>query len=277
MRISIITINYNNCEGLRRTIESVVNQTCRNFEYIIIDGGSTDGSVEVIKRYAGEIDYWVSEPDKGIYNAMNKGVVVSHGDYCLFLNSGDNLRDNEILEKVYEQALDADIVCGSIAVAGKYLLPSPKDVSLGFFYRGSLNHPAAFVRKEWLQKYPYDETLKILADRKFFIQALVVGGASYKCIPLVVSDFDDNGISCKNQELCCQENNKLLQELFPKRVIADYSVMYGERDEIHRLFFTLTQWRGVKWVYSIIVIMLKCIMLNRGWIRGFKVKIPTER
>ena len=95
--------------------------------------------------------------------------------------------------------------------------------------------------------------------------------------PLVVSDFDDNGISGKNQELRCQENNKLLQELFPKRVIADYSVMYGERDEIHRLFFTLTQWRGVKWVYSIIVIMLKCIMLNRGWIRGFKVKIPTER
>ena len=88
-KISIITINYNNCEGLRRTIESVVNQTCRDFEYIIIDGGSTDGSVDVIKRYADNIDYWVSEPDKGIYNAMNKGIRMATGDYVQILNSGD--------------------------------------------------------------------------------------------------------------------------------------------------------------------------------------------
>ena len=87
MKLSIITINYNNCDGLRKTIESVIAQTTRDFEYIVIDGGSTDGSVDVIKEYADYIDYWVSEPDKGIYNAMNKGTRAAHGDFLLFLNS----------------------------------------------------------------------------------------------------------------------------------------------------------------------------------------------
>lgn len=96
MKLSIITINYNNREGLRKTIESVVAQTTREFEYIVIDGGSTDGSVDVIKEFSDYIDYWVSEPDKGIYNAMNKGVKVAHGDYCQFLNSGDWLYDSNV-------------------------------------------------------------------------------------------------------------------------------------------------------------------------------------
>ena len=89
MKLSVITINFNNRDGLRKTIESVVNQTYNDFEYIIIDGGSTDGSVDVIKEYADRIDYWVSEPDKGIYNAMNKGIDVAKGEYCIFMNSGD--------------------------------------------------------------------------------------------------------------------------------------------------------------------------------------------
>ena len=84
-KFSIITINYNNKEGLRKTIESVVGQSFRDFEYIIIDGGSTDGSIEVIKEYAGKVDYWVSEPDKGIYHAMNKGVLQAHGEYLNFM------------------------------------------------------------------------------------------------------------------------------------------------------------------------------------------------
>lgn len=271
MKLSIITINCNNCEGLRRTIESVVNQTCRYFEYIIIDGGSTDGSVDVIKEYADQIDYWVSEPDKGIYNAMNKGVAVAKGEYCLFLNSGDNLHNNVVLADVYNQGFDSDIICGSILTDGKILLPSPQNVSLGFFYRGSLNHPAAFIRREWLQRYPYDETLKICSDRKFFIQALIIGDASYRCISIVVSDFDGNGISSNNMRLKKEENEYVLHSMFPARVLDDYSVMYGEKDDMHRLFYTLTQWRGGKWVYTFIVILLKCLMLNRGWIKDFKI------
>ena len=99
-KISIITVNYNDREGLKKTIESVINQTWQDFEFIIIDGGSTDGSREVIEQYKDKIDYWISEPDKGIYNAMNKGIKAASGEFLLFLNSGDRLIDKNITEKV---------------------------------------------------------------------------------------------------------------------------------------------------------------------------------
>ena len=93
-KLSIITINYNNLEGLKRTVESVINQTSKEFEYIVIDGGSNDGSGAYIESKSEHIDYWVSEPDKGIYNAMNKGIAKASGEYLLFLNSGDHLFSN---------------------------------------------------------------------------------------------------------------------------------------------------------------------------------------
>ena len=102
MKLSVITINFNNRDGLRKTIESVVNQTYKDFEYIVIDGGSTDGSVDVIKEYTDRIDYWVSEPDKGIYNAMNKGIDVAQGEYCLFLNCMGILNEKHLLDIIKE-------------------------------------------------------------------------------------------------------------------------------------------------------------------------------
>ena len=112
MRYTIITINYNNKEGLERTIKSTAKQTFKNFEYIVIDGGSTDGSVEVIKQYASEIDFWVSEKDNGIYHAMNKGVSHAHGDYLLFMNSGDTFHSPDVLNSVAEY--QEDIICGKV-------------------------------------------------------------------------------------------------------------------------------------------------------------------
>ena len=111
-KLSIITINLNNAAGLRKTIESVVNQTFTDYEYLIIDGGSTDGSVEVIKEFADKITYWVSEPDKGIYNAMNKGILKARGEYLQFLNSGDWLVDNEVLFRVFSLNHFEDILYG---------------------------------------------------------------------------------------------------------------------------------------------------------------------
>ena len=113
VKITIITINFNNCEGLGKTIDSVVSQSCHDYEYIVIDGGSTDGSVNVIKDNADNIDYWVSEKDDGIYNAMNKGIDHATGEYCLFLNSGDTLHDCEVIASVVP-VLEADIVVGAI-------------------------------------------------------------------------------------------------------------------------------------------------------------------
>ena len=98
MKYSIITVNYNNKEGLRKTIESVISQTFRDFEYIVIDGGSSDGSAELLKEYSDKITYWVSEPDKGIYNGMNKGIAKATGDYLNFMNSGDCFYDQQVLK-----------------------------------------------------------------------------------------------------------------------------------------------------------------------------------
>ncbi len=112
VKLSIITVNLNNSAGLRKTIESIVKQTFKDFEYIIIDGGSTDGSAEVIKEFADKITYWVSEPDKGIYNAMNKGILHAKGEYLLFLNSGDWLADDDLLSKVFCEPRTADIIYG---------------------------------------------------------------------------------------------------------------------------------------------------------------------
>lgn len=101
-KLSIITINYNNAQGLERTIKSVACQYCKSdIEYIVVDGGSTDGSLEVIKKLEREIDYYISEPDKGIYNAMNKGIKFSHGEFCLFLNSGDCLLSSTSISQVF--------------------------------------------------------------------------------------------------------------------------------------------------------------------------------
>lgn len=99
MKLSIITINFNNEKGLKKTLESVSIQTYKNFEFIIIDGGSTDNSVNIIKEYQPIITYWLSEPDKGIYNAMNKGIAQAHGEYCIFMNSGDTFYDASTIEK----------------------------------------------------------------------------------------------------------------------------------------------------------------------------------
>ena len=120
-KLSLITINQNNAEGLRRTIESVVFQTYIDYEYIVIDGASTDESVNILKQYDNRITFWISEPDTGIYNAMNKGILKATGDYCLFLNSGDWLSDDRVLEEVFLHEITEDIVCGNAVFEKSHL------------------------------------------------------------------------------------------------------------------------------------------------------------
>ena len=115
MKLSIITVNLNNMEGLQKTCDSIISQTFKNFEWIVIDGGSADGSKELIEEYGSNISYWVSEPDKGIYNAMNKGIKVAKGEYLYFLNSGDYLFDSNALSDVFLDNPKEDIVYGFVA------------------------------------------------------------------------------------------------------------------------------------------------------------------
>lgn len=224
MKLSIITINYNNCSGLRKTIESVVNQTWHDFEYIIIDGGSTDGSVEVIKEFASQIDYWVSEPDKGIYNALNKGLAKANGEYCNFMNSGDCFYSFNVLEQVFSINPIADIICGN--THSDSLKIPPQDITFDFLFNGSICHQCAFIRTSIMKKYGYDEKYKIVADRKFFVQALVFDNCSYQALDIDVVKYDITGLSAVNPVLSRLEYDQVLEELIPERIRNDYGRKY---------------------------------------------------
>ena len=134
MKLSIITINYNNKEGLLKTILSVVNQNHHDYEYIIIDGGSNDGSVDIYKDYADKNDYWVSEKDKGIYNAMNKGIDVAKGEYCIFMNSGDTFYDSNTLQLCIPCLDGTDVLAGGCKLDSGGILNPPRVITFENLY-----------------------------------------------------------------------------------------------------------------------------------------------
>ena len=223
MKLSVITINYNNSDGLRKTIESVVHQTCTDFEYIIIDGGSTDGSVDVIKEYAHRIDYWVSEPDKGIYNAMNKGIDVAKGEYCIFLNSGDMFHDNQSLSLSIPHLDGTDVIAGYAKLDSGEIVDLPKEITLLSLYNHQQPcHQSSYIKTQLLKKYHYDEKYKLVSDWKFFIQIFVYDNSSYKPIDVVVSVYDTAGLSSINRQLIDDEHVCVLSEDFPKMVYNYY-------------------------------------------------------
>ncbi len=228
MKFSVITINFNNHEGLRRTMQSVVNQTYRDFEYVVIDGGSTDGSTEVIKEYSNNVHYWVSEPDHGIYHAMNKGVVQAHGDYCLFLNSGDFFQNDKVLETVGGFALAEDLLVGKVISAKdgtNLFLPPKREISLYYLYSSTLPHQGTFIKTNLLRKYPYREDLKIVSDWAFFIEVIIFQHCSIKFLNHIVAVFDTEGLSTSSSKEMWKEKEKVLNALFPTRVLKDYELM----------------------------------------------------
>lgn len=228
MKLSIITINYNNKDGLQKTIDSVITQTYKDFEWIIIDGGSTDGSKELIEQYADYITYWVSEPDKGIYNAMNKGILASHGEYLYFLNSGDYLVKTTTIQDVFSKSNGADIINGNLL---KLTEPVRRDYGIHSDYvtcfdlfKGNLNHQSTFIKKNLFQKHGlYDESLKIAADWKFFFQVLIVYNCSIQYINIDIACFDMSGLSQKAMQQTKKERADYLVEVLPIKVIEDYN------------------------------------------------------
>lgn len=258
MKYSIITINFNNKDGLRKTIESVVNQTYEDFEYIIIDGGSTDGSVEVIKEYADKIDYWVSEPDKGIYNAMNKGILQSHGEYLNFMNSGDCFYDKDVLDNC-SSFLQYDIVSGNIIIGKNISLWNweGEEITMMLLYSGSLAHPASFIRSCLFKNSLYDETLKIVSDWKFFIEKLILENCSFKKISLNIATFDDSGISTTNMPLNDFERKQVLSQIFPKRVLLDYE---RYKDKESPVLDLIPEFNKTHRLQKFIVVVIKWIL-----------------
>lgn len=226
MKYTVITINFNNREGLKRTLDSVRSQTEKQFEYIVIDGGSTDGSFDVIKENTDIIDKWVSEKDRGIYHAMNKGVKWASGKYCLFLNSGDCFHDQDVMKRMEALELKSDILFGQVLNIypngrKKLYLPS-EDMTLMRIIQTGIHHAGSFITTELMRRYPYDESLKICSDRKFFVQALVVDNCTFSILDFPVCDFELGGISYVRTDLASHESWQILMELFPPRLVADY-------------------------------------------------------
>lgn len=221
--ISIITVSFNNKAGLEQTVKSVMSQTYKPYiEYIIIDGGSTDGSRDVLGQYSDSITYWVSEPDNGIYAAMNKGIAVAKGEYCLFLNSGDTFYCDDILEKV-TPLLTTDFVCGNAAVVGSnsYTWTAPDIINdLFWLQRFSICHQSTFIRTALLKERPYNESLRIVGDYEQMAYEFLVNHRSYSKVNFIICNYGCDGISA-NHEKSDREKIHVLDEFWYNGFIAD--------------------------------------------------------
>ena len=221
--ISIITVNFNNKHGLIKTLNSIKSQKCNSFEHIIIDANSTDESTDIIKQYEKEVTYplyWTSEPDKGIYDGMNKGIKQAHGEYLYFLNSGDVLMDSTILQKL---PLDGSkYIYGNI----KYVLStsSYRNISpaatldIIYLLKTALPHQACFIHHSLFHTQLYNTKYKIISDWIHTMKSIIFEGCSYKHIDITIAEVDGTGIS-SNQEKLMEERIKWIKEQFPQTLL----------------------------------------------------------
>ena len=264
MKYSIITVNYNNKEGLRRTIESVIGQTFRDFEFIVIDGGSTDGSADVLRHYDEHISYWVSEPDGGIYQAMNKGIAHATGDYLNFMNSGDCFYDNGVLQRVVDHLGEADIITGrdyhysEDAQQGHASIQPPRTTMMHFFV-ATLDHQSSFIRRELFQGSPYREDFRLVSDWIFFTQKIVGEGCSVQFIPDIVCRREEGGLSEQQRERNRNEISQWLHQYLPQGVYADYATLAQlDKTSLYRLFSICDDQRKRRW-------LVRCIKVINKW------------
>lgn len=297
--LSIITICFNNVEGLKKTLASVASQTSPEFEHVIVDGGSSDGSADIIREYAESASYpvrWVSEPDKGIYNAINKGMRMSSGDYIQVLNSGDIYASNDVVARMSAhlsslnsqrsankngapdvngqtnvrvsggesrdlehfndfqnqsacKSVECEFLYGNMirrrpdgTVDGK---SGEVEYSLRQYYQSTMNHDCCWIHRSLFEKYGYyDESLKIVSDWKWFLQAIGLGDVKPQYVDIDVTIFDLTGISERNLKLRNEERRRVLEELVPPAVLADYDKHAFDMTQMDKL-------REHKWAYKI--------------------------
>ncbi len=243
--ISVITINYNNAEGLEKTISSVANQSFQNFEILIIDGHSSDKSVDIIKQ-SNRIDFWVSEKDNGIYDAQNKGIKQAKGAYLLFLNSGDTLFDNNVFENFsdFSGNKKTGIVYGNTNLINENksneLLCPPQKLDLNYMFRHNINHQACFIKRSLFEKYGlYDLKYKICSDFDFFFKVFVAEPEAYSYHNFTVCNYEVGGLSSnkENYDLVVSEKQRILKSYLPANVFTAHYKSY--RSEIplkYRIF-----------------------------------------
>ena len=218
MKVSIITINYNNLAGLEKTRDSILRQTYYNYEWIVIDGGSNDGSKEFIVEHADEMLYWCSEKDNGVYNAQNKGTSHATGDYCIYMNSGDIFYDEYVLEEVFSESRDEDVIYGDWVQVfhdgkEKYIEPSD-DIDYAFFFVDNICHQAMFIKTSLLKESPYDESYRLYADWAKWTE-LAYQGKKFKYIHIRICYFMMNGKSTENEDNNARERERIIKEYYP--------------------------------------------------------------
>ena len=298
MKLSIITINYNNAEGLRSTLASVAAQTYRDIEHIIIDGGSTDGSVDVICDYESAnrssihplTIVWSSKKDKGIYNGMNIGIQRAIGDYIQILNSGDILAAPDVTERMMAalevqndemsrtnvlneplslndgvavlygnmlKSYDGKTIINRDTCGGDMYTPE----SFLYFYKGTLNHDCAYIRRDLFEKYGlYNEQMKICSDWEWYVRAIVLGGEKPVYTNIDVTIFDMNGVSesyGKNADIIKRERREYLESILPPSVLRDYD-MYA---------FPITQYQRLKkyHMWGLVYFMERALFKLEKW------------
>lgn len=239
-------------------MESVFSQTSKDFEYIVIDGASTDGSAEYIRAHADQLTYWVSEKDSGIYNAMNKGVRAAKGEYLLMLNSGDFLVDDRVIERILPELDGTDIVQGNNIeeCSGKtYRNRGYGKSDIDFFdvMKGYFLHQSSFCKRDLFERYGYfDESYKISGDTKFFMNCLGKNDASFKYIDIDVANYDLGGISAEKTgkwaQLGAEEHARLMKELYSPRLLH----FFEANDKKIQLY---NQLHTHRWVWNLVMLI----------------------
>ena len=260
MKISIITINYNNADGMRKTLASVAAQTYRDIEHIIVDGASTDDSMDVIREYVRQVEdgncnvksvTWSSEPDKGIYNAMNKGIQKAKGEYLLFLNSGDFLIAPDVIETIITECDGADILCASCNVSNKgtvvWVNNPPKEVTFGTLYFSTLAHQSTFIKQTLFDTCGlYREDFKYNSDIAFWFKAIIDNHATTQKIDVVTTDYNLDGMSSKeNQNEQYKREMEIILAPYEK-FIPDYERARARECDNAPLYWV----RRHKWLYK---------------------------
>ena len=209
MLISVITVTYNALPALKKTLQSIWEQTYPKVECIVVDGASTDGTPQYLTDLKPPVPlFYSSEPDQGIYDAMNKGVRMAHGEYCIFMNAADTFAGSHVLAEVVTQRMTDDVVYGDILKQDKIKQAAEPQNSHKMYYC----HQAAFTRTQCLRDFPFDIIHRMSADFKQSKQ-LFLAGKSFKHIPVVITVYDTTGVSNTRRSAGLLDNVKVIREV----------------------------------------------------------------
>lgn len=263
-KLSIITINFNNKKGLLKTIESIKNQNNEDFEFIVIDGGSIDGSIDVIKS-CSIISHWISEKDNGVYHAMNKGIKLASGEYINFMNSGDAFYSADVLNKIYDfLQSDYGLVYGNTFYYNddnykREEIP-PAELSFSYLYNFGINHQACFIKRSlFYDSFLYNENYKICSDWEFFMYNLCIKNCTYKYVDMFICNYDFSGISADptNLKLFHNEKEQTIKKYFPLFYddLQTLQELNSKRiKQVLKIKKSKFAWRIMKWIISFFLI-----------------------